>query len=60
MNVIRIYTYEELEKVLGIEILLKNDLFKDNRIVVTKISVRMKKISYLRFSMPNPMDAEKF
>ena len=53
-----IYTYEELEKTLGIEI-LKNDLFKDNRIVVTKISREDEKISYLRFSMPNPMDAEK-
>lgn len=53
-----IYTYEELEKALGIEI-LKNDLFKDNRIVVTKISRKDEKISYLRFSMPNPMDAEK-
>ena len=53
-----IYTYEELEKALGIEI-LKNDLFKDNRIVVTKISREDEKISYLRFSMLNPMDAEK-
>lgn len=53
-----LYTYEELEKVLGIEI-LKNDLFKDNRIVVTKISRENEKISYLRFSMPDPMAAEK-
>lgn len=53
-----IYTYEELERALGIEI-LKNDLFKDNRIVVTKISRKDEKISYLRFSMLNPMDAEK-
>ena len=53
-----IYTYEELEKALGIEI-LKNNLFKDNRIVVTKISREDEKISYLRFSMLNPMDVEK-
>ena len=53
-----IYTYDELEKALGIEI-LKNDLFKDNRIVVTKVSRKDEKISYLRFSMPNPMDVEK-
>ncbi len=53
-----LYTYEELEKELGIK-LLKNDLFKDNRMILIKVSRVDGKISYIKLRMPNPMNGEK-
>lgn len=49
-----LYSYEELESELGIQ-LLKNDLFKDNRIILNKVSRIDGKISYIKLRMPNPM-----
>lgn len=52
-----LYSYEELEKELGIK-LLKNDLFKDNRIILNKVSRVDGKISYIKLRMPNPMEGK--
>lgn len=53
-----LYSYEELEKELGIK-LLKNDLFKDNRIILNKVSRIDEKIAYIKLLMPNPMEGKK-
>ena len=51
------YTPEELENVLGIKI-LKNDFFKDNRMLLTKVSRTDGNISYIKLHMPNPMNTK--
>lgn len=51
------YTPEELENVLGIKI-LKNDFFKDNRMLLTKVSRVDENISYIKLHMPNPMNTK--
>ena len=51
------YTPEELSNVLGIKI-LKNDFFKDNRMLLTNVSRVDGNISYIKLHMPNPMNTK--
>lgn len=53
-----LYSYEELEKELGIK-LLKNDLFINNSLILNEVSRVDEKISYIKLRMPNPMNIKK-